>query len=666
MPKKMKAKTPKQVKKSKLFNGKFIGNERGFGFVQREDGEDVFIPPTFTCGALNGDEVAFKINARKPSEEAQQPVGEIIEITRRMPMIGTVLVENGAALVRPSSRKVPYSFEVPQKSVTRFGLADGHRIVFSVDKKHRPDKNLSACFVTELLGHINDPGVDVLSLVRMAGVPYEFPQEVTDELQKVPSEVQSQDLNGRRDLRGEYIFTIDGDDTKDIDDAISFAKTEHGFSLGVHIADVSHYVRQHSATDDSALSRGTSIYLADRVIPMLPHTLSSGICSLFPNVDRLTLSCQMQVDRSGIVTDYEIFTSVINSKRRFTYNEVQGILDGGNGDDFPLVRDMDELRKILRKKRDRRGALDFDLPEAKIRVDENGRVVSIEPYPRNNATCIIEEFMILCNETIASHFLTEKIPFIYRTHEQPNTEKLAALQTMVENLGLELLQPKTRRTTAKSLQKLLETAKETPAAFAVSSALLRALPRANYTPDNPNHFGLASKSYCHFTSPIRRYADLQIHRIIKDYVLKVRGQGDNVPLQGVRGTESPEVLFLHTIAAQCSKTERTAEALERDVEELKKVQFMADKKGESFSAIVSGVTSWGVYVMLENTAEGLLPASNLQRHKFKFNKDYEVYEKKRERGQKTGKILRHGSPIAVRLTGTDEDERRLNFVMDDE
>jgi ribonuclease R len=361
----------------------------------------------------------------------------------------------------------------------------------------------------------------------------------------------------------------------------------------------------------------------------------------------------MQVDSGGNVTDYEIFTSVIHSKRRFTYNEVQRILDENaaslSESDMPvisaMVSEMDGLRKILRAKRDRRGALDFDLPETKIRVDENGRVISIEAAPRNNATGIIEEFMILCNETIAQHFLSNEIPFVFRSHDKPNSDKLANLQAMITNLGVDLKTPAAKRVTAKSLQNLLTAAKETPAAYAVSSALLRSLPQANYTTYNPQHFGLASTAYCHFTSPIRRYADLQIHRIIKNLC-------------------DIDEERLAVICAQCSKTERVAEALERDVEELKKVQFMADKKGDSFSAIVSGMTSWGVYVLLENTADGLLPASNLLRHRFKFNKEYNMYERKRAKGEKSAKVLRHGTPITVRLTGADEDERRLHFVLE--
>jgi len=630
----------KAFKKASLLKGKFVGNERGFGFVIPEEGEDVFIPASYSRGALHGDEVAFKIVSRKIKDDGHQQIGEIFEITRREPMVGTFYIENGVGFVRPSIKKIPYFFAVPPKTIAHFGLADGHRVVFSVNKRHRPAENLSACFITEVLGHINDPGVDVLSMVLMAGVPYNFSEEVTEEVLKLPTEVEETDLPGRRDLRNEYIFTIDGDDTKDIDDAISFAKADDGFRLGVHIADVTHYVRENTALDASALNRGTSIYLADRVIPMLPHTLSSGICSLFPNVDRLALSCQMLVDTSGNVTEYEFFTSIINSKRRFTYTEVQNLLDTGENE---LINSMDELREILRKKRDKRGALDFDLPESKIRVDESGRVTSIEPYPRNNATGIIEEFMILCNETIASHFYAEKIPFVYRTHEQPSTEKLTGLQALITNLGPEL--PKTKRVTAKTLQDLLETAKNSPAAYAVSSALLRALPQANYTPDNPTHFGLASEAYCHFTSPIRRYADLQIHRIVKKII-------------------EPCIENLHIVCAQCSRTERVAENLEREVEELKKVQFMSDKKGERFAAIVSGMTSRGLYVLLENTAEGLVPESNLLKHKFKYNKEYGVYEKKRERGQKSGKILRHGSPVTVRLTGTNEDECRLYFVLE--
>ncbi|MCL1845451.1 MAG: ribonuclease R [Defluviitaleaceae bacterium] len=668
------------MSKKNQISGKFIGNERGFGFVLRENGEDIFVPPHATNGALNGDEVSVRIKkteggSRKTTDE-QRLSGRIVEIIRRAPMIGTFFLDGKKGFVRPIEKKVPYIFEVPMKSIARFGLAGGHRVVFSINKRARPEVRLEPCFVTEILGHINDPGVDVLTLVHQAGVPCEFSEEVAEEIAQIPQEIHANDLNGRLDLRAENIFTIDGDDTKDIDDAISFEKTTDGcFRLGVHIADVSHYVRAETAIDAAAFSRGTSIYLADRVIPMLPHAISSGICSLFPGVDRLTISCIMNVDANGDVTDYKITPSVIQSKRRYTYNEVQEIIDVG---DDASINFMDELREILRNKREKRGALEFDLPEAKIRVDENGHVIAIEPYDRNNATGIIEEFMILCNETIASHYYAQKTPFVYRTHEEPSAEKLTALAAQLPSKSGKI--PKSpRKINASALQILLETAKSTPAAYTVSTAILRALPQAAYTHTNPTHFGLASEAYCHFTSPIRRYADLQVHRIIKKrakhavdtedtcqgrHILSKPGEV-SLPIKKLtQPAASPEDLEnLAGICLQCSRTERVAEVLEREVTELKKVQFMSDKEGQTFEAIVSGITSWGVFVVLKNTAEGLVPVSNLERHRYKFDKEQNLYEAKRRKGEKSGKVLRIGASVEVRLVRAIEDERRLIFYL---
>jgi ribonuclease R len=344
------------------------------------------------------------------------------------------------------------------------------------------------------------------------------------------------------------------------------------------------------------------------------------------------------VNRGGNVTSYEILPTVIHSKRRYTYAEVQEILENTNDE---LIKNMNELREILRKKREKRGALDFDIPETKIRLDDQGRVISLEPHMRNNATGIIEEFMILCNETIATHFLAQKIPFVYRTHEAPSAEKIKGLQTIIQNLGIFGRAPKLNGSA--SLQKFLNTAAKTSAAYAVSTAVLQSLPQAHYTPDSPTHFGLASAAYCHFTSPIRRYADLKVHRIIKE------GQKTDI---------------LHSICAQCSKTERTAEALEREVNDMKKVQFMADKEGQIFEGIISGIVPWGAFVMLENTVEGLIPTANLTRHRYKFNKEAACYEKtKRERGEKSPAALSHGSPVTVRLVQANLDERKLTFAI---
>jgi len=460
----------------------------------------------------------------------------------------------------------------------------------------------------------------------------------------LPVEVHEKDMKRRLDLRDEVIFTIDGDDTKDIDDAISFRVNAQGnYILGVHIADVTHYVVEGSELDKSALERGTSIYLADRVIPMLPHKLSSGICSLFPNVDRLTLSCIMTIDQKGNVISYKIAPSVIRSKRKWTYKEVQVMLDGGGNDFYwaEIFLKMDSLRDILWKKRMERGALDFNIPESKIRVDDLGMPLSIESYPRTKSTGIIEEFMVLCNETIAEHFMKEQVPFVYRTHEAPTPEKLLTLNTITQPLGFSAPQ---NIDNPIALQRLLEKTMDTPSAYAVAIAVLHSLPQAKYTPNNPYHFGLASENYCHFTSPIRRYADLQIHRIIKAV-----HYGDNI-------NHFKE--FISAVCVQCSRAERVAETLERDVAQLKKVQYMAAYKGENFVGIVSGVTSWGVYVLLENTVDGLIPTANLQG--YIYNKEAGCYTLS---GKKQKITLRNGTPVKVKLIHADEEERRITFSL---
>jgi len=651
--------------------GKFIGNARGFGFVVPSNGAggsesellahasrgaDIFIPPHSTLGALDGDIVTCKITQDEspslpPDPNKPSRTGKVTEIISRRPMVGAFFTQGNEGFVRPVETKIPYVFSVPPKTISRFGLADGHRVIFSVDKRMDPSSGIEPCFITEVMGHINDPGIDVLTLVRQADIPYAFSQAVMDEVAALPDTVTEEECKGRLDLRGALTFTIDGDDTKDIDDAISFAVNEDGtMSLGVHIADVSHYVKEFSALDDSALDRGTSIYLADRVIPMLPHKLSSGICSLFPNVDRLTLSCLMTVSPQGHVVDYKIAKTVIHSKKRWTYNQVQKILDGEDTTEEwrTIIGEMDNLRAILRQKREAKGALDFDLPEAKIRVDETGKPISIEPYARTHATGMIEEFMILCNETIAAHFLALETPFVYRTHEAPSIDKLAKLSSITQHLGFTV--PKNADSPI-ALQRLLEKTADTPAAQAVATAVLHSLPQARYTSDNPTHYGLASQAYCHFTSPIRRYADLQIHRIIKAWL-------SSEPLDHFNE-------ILPTVCAQCSHTERAAEALEREVEQLKKVQFMSTQEGQTFEATVSGVTQWGVYVVLHNTVEGLIPFESLRNKGFAFDKEKTVYVRKQSKKSKgkEAETLRHGEPITVRLVHALEDERKLIFAM---
>ena len=628
---------------SNTITGKFIGNAKGFGFVTPDDGTaDIFIPPHATHDALHGDIVKCKLtheNADAMSsnhDKTSSRTGKIIEITSRAPLVGAFFAENGHGFVRPAESKIPYVFAVPSKSIKRFGLADGHRVIFSV-------KDDGTCFITEVIGHIHDPGIDVLTLVRQANVPYQFSDAAIAEASAMAENVMEEDIRGRLDLRDLHTFTIDGDDTKDIDDAISFEKLPDGnYKLGVHIADVSHYVREGTVLDDAAMERGTSIYLADRVIPMLPHSLSSGICSLFANVDRLTLSCIMTVDSGGNVLEYEIAETVINSKKRLTYNEVQDAL-GSDG----MLREMDILRETLRHKRESKGSLDFDLPEAKIRVDENGKPISIEPHVRTQATGIIEEFMILCNETVAAHFLALEAPFVFRTHEAPGAEKIARLRAFTKQFGFktpgDLDSPI-------AMQRLLNASSNSAFAQSIASAVLHSLPQARYTPDNPVHYGLASDAYCHFTSPIRRYADLQVHRIIKAWIKK----------SSLEHFSS----MLPAVCAACSTTERIAEALEREVEQMKKVEFMSAQTGQNFEATISGVTAWGVYVMLPNTIEGMIPFDNLRNNRFAFDKDKSIYVRDKAKGRKShgkGVSLRHGDKLTVRLTSANEDERKLVF-----
>jgi len=698
-----------------MVQGKFIGNERGFGFVVQEDPEadDIFIPPSMTGDALHGDEVVCRLTVKKPEPEPKKkgrrtpkaiarPVvappetihrqtGQIVEITQRKPLTGTYYTKGQEGFVRPMENKIPYMFTVSPKTRNRFGLADGHRVVFLAHKP-KPSKDSSGrrrsskmeshayesgsmgdtlpCSVVEVLGHINDPGIDVLTLVHQYNIPYQFPEDALTQANLTPDAISDEDIKGRLDLRSWHIVTIDGEDTKDIDDAISLTQTPEGhYQLGVHIADVSHYVAPDTPLDVEALNRGTSVYLADRVIPMLPHRLSSGICSLFPDVDRLAVSCLMTVDESGHLLAYEITPSVISSKRRWTYAEVQEILDTKDEEDLESLgqacynreffQAMNRLREALHKKRHKRGALDFDLPEAKIRVDENGHPISIEPYQRNQATGIIEEFMILANETIATYCLNHNIPLIYRAHDAPAPEKMAMLTGIAKSMGFAI---PAHSPGPQAIQRLLEAAESSPAYYALAMAALTSLPQAIYTPASPRHFGLASEAYCHFTSPIRRYADLQVHRIIKESLTRFAGRGDGglAPLimPGDASQTAGSSDGLAAISLQCSRTEREAEALEREVAQLKKVQFMQDHVGKIFEGTISGITPWGAYVMLANTIEGLIPSQQLKQHDFTHDKEKNRYVNKRKRTS-----ISMGDNINVRLAHANVDERKLNFVL---
>jgi ribonuclease R len=499
--------------------GLFSGTQRGFGFVIIEgEDEDVFIPSEATKGALHGDKVAIMIKSEQTGRRKEGAVISIIERGRNE-IVGTFEKSKNFGFVIPDNQKYGKDIFIP-KEFTK-GAVTGHKVVVKIinygDATQSPEGK-----IIEILGHVNDPGVDIMSVVKAYDLPVEFPDEVIRSLDKVPEEIDQEEAKNRMDIRNLQTVTIDGEDAKDLDDAITLTKEGNLYHLGVHIADVTHYVREGTPLDKEALDRGTSVYLVDRVIPMLPHKLSNGICSLNPGVDRLSLSCFMDIDDKGNVVGHQIAETVMRSDRRMTYTNVAKIVEQHDEEtcteytDFvPMFLLMQELAEILRERRHKRGSINFDFPESKIIVDPKGKPIEIKPYERNKATKIIEEFMLIANETIAEDFFWQEIPFVYRTHDNPDEEKIRKLAIFINNfgysikIGQEEIHPK-------EIQKLLLKVEDTPEEALISRITLRSMKQAKYTVANTGHFGLSAKYYCHFTSPIRRYPDLQIHRIIKE------------------------------------------------------------------------------------------------------------------------------------------------------
>ena len=505
----------------------------------------------------------------------------------------------------------------------------------------------------EILGHKDDPGVDILSIIRQFDLPVDYPEDVYEQTEDMPEDITEAEIEGREDLRNIQTVTIDGDDSKDFDDAVSLDLLENGnFLLGVHIADVSHYVTEGSPLDKEAYKRGTSVYLVDRVIPMIPHRLSNGICSLNPDTDRLTLSCIMEIDREGTVVNHKIVESVIHSNCRMTYTKVNNVIENNDPDQIkeyeefvPMLRDMDKLRKILNNRRKLRGAVNFDFPEPKIILDSEGKVLDIKPYERNSATNLIEEFMLVCNETIAEDYYWQGIPFVFRNHDQPDEEKIEGLKKLISAFGYRIkgkgeIHPM-------EIQKLIEKVKDTPQEHIISRMVLRSMKQAKYQAENIGHFGLAAKFYCHFTSPIRRYPDLQIHRIIKEVI-----EG-KLTENRIKHYDS----MLSEIAYHCSTTERTSDDAERETDRLKMAQYMQEHIGEEYNGLISGVTSWGIYVELENTVEGMVPLNEI-------DDDFYEYEEENLRvvGRRTGKIYMLGDEVRVRVIRTDIQARTIDFM----
>lgn len=631
-------------------SGTFSGNAKGFGFVVIEGQEqDIFIPADKVKDAMHGDTVLVSIDS---TSSGKRPEGTIIRVTEHAnkTVIGFYQKSKSFGFVIPDNQRLGKDIFIPQGK--DMGAVTGHKVVARVTD-FGSDRQKPEGVITEIIGHVNDPGTDILSIVKAYGLPEGFPDAVMQQVERIQDEVSSEDMAGRMDLRDWQTVTIDGEDAKDLDDAITLTRAGDGYRLGVHIADVTNYVTEGSPLDQEALERGTSIYLVDRVIPMLPHKLSNGICSLNQGTDRLALSCIMDIDGKGNVTGHEIAETVICVDRRMTYTAVNAVVTlrdeavMAEYDGFVEFFDlMKEVADLLREKRRQRGAIDFDFPESKIILDENGKPIEIKPYERNAATKIIEDFMLLANETIAEDYFWQELPFVYRTHDKPDPEKMKRLGTFINNFGYSI-RTQNGEVHPKELQKLLDNIEGNDEEALISRLMLRSMKQARYMSVCSGHFGLAAKYYTHFTSPIRRYPDLQIHRIIKE---NLRGG-----LSEKRFHHYDKIL--QGVSMKCSSLERRAEEAERETIKLKKCEYMSKRIGEVFEGVISGVTNWGFYVELPNTIEGLVHVNDL-------HGDYYLFDEERMelRGEKGNKIYKLGQKITIEVAGTDRLAKTIDFL----
>lgn len=631
--------------------GTYQAHARGFGFVVVEgEDEDIFVSEDDTNGAFHGDQVEVTI---KSAPDGKRREGKIVRIlshgTTRL--VGYFQKNKNFGFVIPDNQRFIKDVFVPLERSK--GAVTGHKVVVELTKYGGENKKPEGKIV-EILGHINDPGTDIMSIVKGYDLPVEFPEKVLNQAERVAKDVSTADMAGRMDIRDWQMVTIDGEDAKDLDDAISLTKEGENYKLGVHIADVTNYVQEKSALDREAYKRGTSVYLVDRVIPMLPHILSNGICSLNAGEDRLALSCIMTINDKGNVVDYKIAETVICVDRRMTYTSVKKILEEQDEEEckkyeelVPMFQMMEKLAGILREKRKKRGSIDFDFPETKIVLDENGKPLELKPYDRNVATKIIEDFMLLANETVAEHYFWQEIPFVYRTHEQPDEEKIQKLAIFINNFG-HSMHIANNAVRPKEIQKLLAKVEGTAEEAMISRLALRSMKQAKYTPENTGHFGLATTYYCHFTSPIRRYPDLQIHRIIKE---DLRGRMNE------NRREHYEKI-LPEVTKNCSERERLAEEAERETVKLKKVEYMEAHIGEVFEGVISSITKWGIYVELPNTIEGLVHVTNMR------DDHYDYVEERFEMvGEHTRKVYKLGQTVFVTATGTDKLQRTIDFEL---
>lgn len=641
---------------AKRLTGIFRASLKGFGFVVIEGEEqDIYIAEEDTNTAMDQDEVEVVIT-REPDGRSRE--GKIVRIVNRAltKVVGLYQVRKGKSygFVIPDNQRLSSDIFVPVECSK--GAVDGHKVVVELTS-YGDDRRSPEGKVVEIIGHINDPGTDILSIVNGYDLPLEFPEKVLNQAERVAKPVSEADRQGRQDLREWQMVTIDGEDAKDLDDAVSIAREGDCYILGVHIADVTNYVQENSALDREAFKRGTSVYLVDRVIPMLPHTLSNGICSLNQGEDRLALSCIMKIDEKGRVVDHEIAETVIRVDQRMSYTSVKKILEDHDPEEtkkyqelVPMFEEMSRLSKVLREHRRIRGSIDFDFPETKMILDEKGCPLELRPYERNVATRMIEDFMLLANETVAEDYYWQELPFVYRTHEAPDEEKIRTLATFINNFGYSM-HVGANEVRPKEIQKLLAKVEGSPQEAMISRLALRSMKQAKYTPENSGHFGLAAAYYTHFTSPIRRYPDLQIHRIIKD---NLRG----------RMREEKVVHYdkiLPEVTKHASEMERRAEEAERETVKLKKVEYMQQYLGEIFEGVISSITKWGMYVELPNTVEGLVHVANMRDDHYEYDENrYELI------GTHTNKVYKLGQRIRIRVTGADRLLRTIDFEIAEE
>ena len=638
-----------------LVVGRLQSNKKGFGFIISDVGivgSDVYVSSEDLNGAMHNDRVIARMTKR--SEEGLRNEGEIIRIIKRgnEKIVGTFESSRNFGFVVPDDQKISQDIFIPRSET--MGAREGYKVVVEITQYPESRRNPEGRII-EILGHMDDVGIDILSIIRKHDLPQEFPPEVSNQAKNIPDTIRKEDIKGRKDLRDRKIFTIDGEDAKDLDDAVSIEKLSNGnYLLAVHIADVSYYVFENTPIDKEAFERGNSIYLVDRVIPMLPQKLSNGICSLNPKVDRLAFSCFMEINDKGKVVKHELVKTIINSKERMTYSNVTKILEEENKeliDRYNQIHEdlilMKELALILRKdRRLKRGTIDFDFDEAKIILDNEGKPIDIQLYKRGIADKIIEEFMLVCNETVAEQMYWASLPFIYRVHEEPDLGKLMEFNNFIHNFGYHLKMGDEIR--PKELQNLLNRIKGRPEEIVIGRLTLRTMKQAKYSHLNIGHFGLAAKYYTHFTSPIRRYSDLTIHRIISEM------------LYGKISEEEIKKLNKKTpvVALQVSERERIAEEAERETDDLKKAEFMQKKIGDKFKGIISGVTSFGMFVELENTIEGLVRVSSM-------DDDYYQYDEKNHRfiGERTKKTYRLGEEVRVQVIKVDVTQKQIDFIL---